>query len=358
MTQHEGEIIPELVAPDLVADATAARVTTPDKITSITQLPSIWKLEQNIEWLIDGLIPLGSVNLITSESGTGKTWVAYAIAGAVARGEGFAGHAVRQRSVLYLDGENPLCVAKERLFNLGIPQIPNFDVWGGWVCEPPPGPSSTLLREYARQHKPLLIWDSLVQFHDGDEQSASETRAFMKHFRALANTGATVIILHHTGKTSTSQDYRGSSDIKAAVDMAYHLEPEFSLNEGIHLLRLRNFKGRFAPGKSFGLQFVKGKGFISCEMPDTKTAVNPMQTIIEIVRDRPGSNQSQIVKMAQALGVGKHQVEKCLADGPFKLERGNGRTLLYTVANDRIPELPTPKERKYGNTTVPAEVVV
>src|SRR6266851_2152720 len=95
-------------------------VTTADKITNIAQLPSIWTLEQPIEWLIDGIIPLGSVNLITSESGTGKTWVAYAIAGAVARGEGFAGHALKQRPVLYLDGENPLCVAKQRLFDLGI----------------------------------------------------------------------------------------------------------------------------------------------------------------------------------------------------------------------------------------------
>jgi hypothetical protein len=47
------------------------------QITDITKLPSIWTLESSIEWLIDDLIPLGSVNLITSESGTGKTWVAY-----------------------------------------------------------------------------------------------------------------------------------------------------------------------------------------------------------------------------------------------------------------------------------------
>jgi predicted ATP-dependent serine protease len=325
-----------------------------ERITAITQLPSIWTMEANVEWLIDGILPLGSVNLITSESGVGKTWLAYAIAGAVARGESFAGLKVQQRPVLYLDGENPLCVAKQRLFHLGIPQTPNFWVWGGWIDDPPPGPNSPLIREFAKHEKPLLIWDSLIDFHDGDEQSAKETRAFMKHFRSLANLGATVLILHHTGKTSTSQDYRGSSDIKAAVDMAYHLEPEFSVNEGIHLLTLRNFKGRFAPGKSFGLEFVKQEGFIACEMPDTKTVVDPMQTIIEIVRDRPGSNQSQIVKIAKALGVGKHQVEECLADGPFNLERGNGRTLLYTVAEDRIPELPAPKEREYGNTTVPA----
>jgi hypothetical protein len=224
----------EATPTELPAAATTGAIHPPHKITDIAQLPSIWRLEQNIEWLIDRLIPLGSVNLITSESGTGKTWVAYAIAGAVARGEDFAGRAVKQRPVLYLDGENPLGLVKQRLFDLGIPETNGLRVWGGWVGDAPHGPDSALLREFVRQHRPLLIWDSLIDFHDGDEQSASETRRFMKHFRALANLGATILILHHTGKTITSQDYRGSSDIKAAVDMAYVLEPESTLMGGIY----------------------------------------------------------------------------------------------------------------------------
>ena len=330
-----------------------------ERITAITQLPSIWTIEADVEWLIDGIIPVGSVNLITSESGTGKTWVAYAIGGAIARGEAFAGHGVKERPVLYLDGENPLCVAKQRLFDLGIPQIPNFHVWGGWVCEPPPSPNNAIIRDFARHQKPLLIWDSLVQFHSGDEQSASETRKFMDHFRRLANLGATVLILHHTGKTSTSQDYRGSSDIKAAVDMAYHLEPELSANEGIHLLTLRNFKGRFAPGKSFGLEFVEKQGFIACEMPDTKTAVDPMQAIVEIVRENPGSNQAQIVKMAQQVGIGKHQVEKCLKASAFHRERGTRNEIICSLAEGaELPNFPPPKREGNRETEPsPAEVV-
>jgi hypothetical protein len=37
------------------------------------------------------------------------------------------------------------------------------------------------------------------------------------------------------------------------------------------------------------------KAFISCEVPDQPTARDAMQTIIEIVKAHPGSNQSQIV---------------------------------------------------------------
>jgi len=314
-------------------------------------------LEQPIEWLIDGIIPLGGITLLSGESGGGKTWVAYAIAGAVAREEGFAGRSVKQRPVLYLDGENPLCVAKQRLFDLGIPETNSLQVWGGWVCDPPPGPDSAIIRDFVKQHRPLLIWDSLIDFHDGDEQSASETRRFMKHFRALAHAGATILILHHTGKTASSQEYRGSSDIKAAVDMAYCLESEMTLAGAIHRLTLRNFKARFAPGRHLGLEFVPKKGFIACEVPDQPTARDAMQAVIELVKAHPGSNQSQIVALAQQAAIGKHQVEDCLKDGPFDRQRGNRNEWLYTVAVDQIPKIPAPIEREIGNSTVPAEEV-
>src|SRR5438132_11459300 len=98
-------------------EAAAAPQTNPtDKITAISQLPSIWSLKQNIEWLIDGVIPLGSITLLSGESGGGKTWLAYAIAGAVARAEPFADLKVQHRPVLYLDVENPPCVAQKPLF--------------------------------------------------------------------------------------------------------------------------------------------------------------------------------------------------------------------------------------------------
>jgi len=349
------EALPAEPLAAVAAPAEAAPRVSATKITDISQLPSIWHLEETAEWLIEEVIPVGSVNLITAESGTGKTWVAYAIAGAVAREESFAGRAVRQRPVLYLDGENPLCVAKQRLRDLGISEIPNLRVWGGWVEDPPPGPDSNLLGEFVRRHQPLLIWDSLVQFHDGEEQSASETRAFMKHFRAPAHLGATIIILHHTGKTSTSQQYRSSSDIKAAVDMAYVLETESTRMGGIHRLTVRNFKARYAPGKNLGLEFVHRRDFVACDVPEKDAAADPMQIVTEIVTANPGSNQSQIVEMARRSGVSKHQAEKCLRDGSFERQRDNRNEWLYTL--NQIPNLPVPRESRIGISPAPAEEV-
>lgn len=87
-------------------------------------------------------------------------------------------------------------------------------------------------------------------------------------------------------------------------------------------------------------------------------AVDPMQTVIEIVKAHPGSNQSQIVELAQNAGVSKHKVEECLRNGPFSRERGHRNEWLYSLADDPASQIPAPIEQ--GNREIepsPAEVV-
>ena len=169
------------------------------RIHHISDLPSVWDFPADLEWLIEGVMSVGSVNLLTAESGTGKSWVAYAIAGAVATGKPFAGLAVQKRPVVYIDGENPNVVVKDRLSLLGIADIPTLKIWGGWVSDQPPRPDDSRVIEFAAKEQGLLIWDSFVEFNPGDEMSATETRVFMKQFKKIANLGATVLVLHHTG---------------------------------------------------------------------------------------------------------------------------------------------------------------
>src|SRR6516225_6203739 len=101
------------------------------KLLKISDLPSIWDFQANLSWLIEDFIPSETVNLLSAESGTGKSWVAYSIAGVVANGQPFAGLTVQKCPVVYFDGENPAAVVKDRLNALGIPQTPELHVWGG-----------------------------------------------------------------------------------------------------------------------------------------------------------------------------------------------------------------------------------
>jgi AAA domain len=301
-------------------------------ITDLSQLPSVWSLESSLDWCVEEMIARGSITLICSESGTGKTWLGYYIAGRVACGLPVLGRGVWRSKVLYLDGENPLYTVKQRLSDLGIQETGDLIVWGGWNLSPPQGPQSRLLIDFARQHRPLIIFDSLIEFHPGSEQSSTETRAFMKYFRALANLGATIVVLHHSGKAETAKIYRGSSDIKAAVDTAYQLESIDKESNRLGRLSLKCFKGRLMPGQNFELEFRAKEGFVACEVATRTQTVE--EIIAEILQANPGSNQTKIVRLGRIRGCSKRQVEQCLGTGPWQKATGPNNSTLYSVPPD------------------------
>ncbi len=313
---------------------TAARSASKPGGTGLHDLPSVWTLEADIEWLIDGMIPLGGITLLSAPSSTGKTWLAHAIAGAVAHGTPFLDRKVKQRPVVYLDRENPLAVVKLRLKNLGISETEKMRLWGGWNLAEVCGPDDAELIEYANKHHPLLVFDSLVRFHSGDEQSAKDTSVFMKPLRKLANLGATVIILHHTGKSLTSKKYRGSSDIEAAVDMAYFIEGK-PHDRKIHRLEMENFKSRFAEGQDFGMEFEQGKGFHVIERASKATKADAAEIIERILTNHPGINGTELVVLARELDVSKGDVEKIRQEFPFV--PGKGRTRHYYSKASGVP---------------------
>lgn len=311
------------------ADALVPTVDPRPSITDLSQLPSVWGLESSLEWCVEQMIARGSITLICSESGTGKTWLGYYIAGCVAWGVPILGRPVKRSKVLYLDGENPLYAVKQRLFDLGILETGDLTVWGGWNLLPPRGPQCPLINEFARRHKPLIIFDSLIEFHPGSEQSSTETRAFMKHFRALANLGATIVVLHHSGKAETAKIYRGSSDIKAAVDTAYQLESADKESTRIGRLTLKCFKGRLAPGHNFEMEFREREGFVACDVSARTRTVE--EIITEILETHPNSNQTEIMRQGQAQGCSKRQIVDCLKNGPWGKTQGPKNSTLYTL---------------------------
>jgi hypothetical protein len=308
-------------------------------------------LEQNTEWLIDGIIRLGSITLLSGESGGGKTWLAYAIAGAVARGWAFADLKVQQRPTLYLDGENPLCVAKQRLFDLGIPETNGLQVWGRWVGgDPPPGPDSAIIREFVQRHRPLLIWNSLIDFHDGDEQSASETRKFMKQFRA---TGTSRRDCSHSAPHRQNLHLPGLPWLKRYQSRRGHgLLPGVRDDLGWRHLSTdaAEFQGENFTGASSGIGVRAEEGILRLRDAGSANCSRCYAIRNRTCRGPPGSNQSQIVALALRAGIAKHQVEDCLKNGPFNRERGNRNEWLYTVAAAPNSQIPGPIEE--GNREI------
>ena len=142
-------------------------------------LPDVNDLPDGGDWILGGLVAAGGVTLIAGEPGAGKSLLALSLAGAVATGVPFLGRATIRRPVLYLDRENHVGLVKTRYDTLGLPsQDEGLFVWGRWARTFPPGPESRLLVQIAQRERPLMIFDSLISFHSGDENSASDTRRF------------------------------------------------------------------------------------------------------------------------------------------------------------------------------------
>ena len=307
------------------------------KIYSISEIASIRTYAvQRIEFVVEGYFAAGTVNLITGESGSGKTTVAAAICSAVDRGEPFAGFETQRRPVSVLDRENPLAVTVERFDRLHISYGENFKIWGGWAATEPPAPFTPIVMSWvaACEPKPLIVVDSLVSFHGGDENDATETRAYMQGFRRLADLGATLIVLHHSGKGESSKEYRGSSDIKASVDVGYHLANIGGDPSRLELLRLKAFKARFTVQVETIFHVADGRFTVDGRSPSQTTSELLQQLLIA----NPGIKAKEFEDLSQLKGLGRDRARKFLKIG---------------IGSGNIQTVPGPFNTKFHNWVGP-----
>jgi archaellum biogenesis ATPase FlaH len=274
---------------------------------TVADVPSIFSLaHQTIDFIVEGLLAAGTVTMVTGDAGSGKSTFLSAIGSAVEQGIPFAGLATQRRPVLILDRENPGVVVIERFNRLGIRDSENFKVWGGWNPEEPPAPGSQVILSWVKacEPKPLIIVDSFVAFSPHDENSATETRAYMNQFRALADAGATIAVIHHLGKGG--QDYRGSSDIPAGIDVGLRLD---NLGDSARLsaLRLRSFKARFLIETAI-FQYHEGVFRIDGRAP-TQTVQEKLR---ELLIANPGIKTADFEEMAIKKGVARGRIREAL----------------------------------------------
>lgn len=269
---------------------------------------------QRIDWAVHEFIPEAAITLISGDSGSGKTTVVDAICDDIASGTSFAGLPTLKRPALILDRENPAAGVLERRLRIGVDgDNPNVRTWGGWCEDEPCEPASPIITAWVQScnPKPVIVIDSFVAFAQCDENSATEVRAFMQALRRLADMGATIILIHHSGKGESSRDFRGSSDIKAAVDVAYHVS---NLGDASRLttLRLRAFKARFSVLPELLLHYTEGAGF---RMDDRQPYQATGDVLRELLIENPRITASEFEGLAAAKGIASQKSRQFLTRG-------------------------------------------
>lgn len=331
-------VFPELEASEANSEGEAPAAAREPQMREIADIPSVLACAfAEVSWLVEGMMANGTVNVLTSEPGAGKTTTALALADAVARGVPFAGLKTAQRPVLVLDRENSAPFIVDVLTRIGATDGAELRIWGGWLPEQAPDPGSGIVTTWVLgcDPKPLIVVDSLIGFHSGDENDASETRSYLQRCRRLADMGATVLLLHHTGKGETSQDYRGSSDIKASADACFKLA-NLGPTSRLERLRIKPFKSRFLVDAEVVLRYTDGV------FTRESGAGSQRATDAELLRDllvrNPRVTGKDFERLAPERGVGRNYARAWLTnrvrDGEIRVEQGARNAKFFTWAGE------------------------
>ncbi len=175
-----------------------------------------------LKWCVRGVLPATGLAAGYGPSGSGKSFLFFDMAAAIAEGTRWFGCRVEKASVVYLvlEGEGGLNLRVRAWENHKGHKLPN-----GMACVVQP---FNLTTPQDLADMAAVIPAGAVVFIDtlnraaptADENSSKDMGEILQAAKALqASTGGLVVLIHHTGK-NTAAGLRGHSSLVAALDAA------------------------------------------------------------------------------------------------------------------------------------------
>jgi hypothetical protein len=237
-------------------------------------------------------------------------------------------------------------VLKQRLLKLGIKRQNPFYIWALWAEKEPPPFYDDVYIELAKE-KPLMIFDSLIRFYPKgtDENTSTDISPIMGFLRNLTKAGATVLVLHHTGK-SDSSDYRGSSDILGGVDIAYTIKKQ----DNSPSINLKCIKSRYQMEKDIPIEILSDDTSLRFEDASQKLAqeraqeeTEKMEALGEIIEEMGNPKKTALIKKANtSLGIPEHKIRSLLDKGEGQMwtkEVGERGSMHYSSVKSRYLDI-------------------
>lgn len=199
--------------------------------------------QPRVEWLVKGVLPVGGFAVLFGESGAGKTFLILDLVLALARGVDWCNRKVCPGGVLYVAGEGSAgfgqrLQAYEKHHDVDLSHVPFGAIVAGVALLD--GDAARVIEACCRMRHAghpikLVVLDTLNRSMGGGDENSSQDMG--KYIRAVGDiareTGATVLVVHHTGKDLT-RGARGHSSLRAAVDT----ELELRIDGDTQVLRL------------------------------------------------------------------------------------------------------------------------
>ena len=262
-------------------------------------------------WVVEGLLPAGGMTIMSAAPGSFKTWLMLEIALSATLGKKlFNEFATEQTGVLLVDEESGPRILQERFRLLGADdQLPimYFSREGHKVTQ---SYIESLISVCLSNEIGLVIFDSLVRIHQGDENASKDMSELFDLFKQLADQGISVLIAHHNrkgipGTFSPSGDMRGSSDILAAVDCHMALVRQ---NGGQYIL-VQQTKNRYMQElKPFKLRFTESDDKSQFEFVESLQTKDDLRDqlkihIIEQLSVEPEPTKKDLLAILNSKGV-------------------------------------------------------
>lgn len=182
------------------------------------------------KWLIKNLIPQGAVGSIFGPSGSGKSFVTFDLLAAVARGEPWRGRKTQQGHGVYICAEGAFFFRnriKAYAEHNNISELPIHVLDGqpNLMADAEVNDLIESLKTLGVQVSCIVV-DTYAACMVGDENSSIDSTKVINNCKRIRDeTGATVIMVHHSGK-DVAKGARGWSGLKAAVDFEFQVIKE------------------------------------------------------------------------------------------------------------------------------------
>lgn len=200
-----------------------------------TTYPAVWYGDEDREpplsWMVKGLLVDGGLSSIFGAPGTSKTFLALDLALSIAHGRDWFGRRTAAGGVVYVTGEGSSGFRQRmkawRQENEGAPRVPFVLVPSSVNLFDDDDGVKALIGD-VRSHASvmgvpvrLIVLDTLSRMiGSGDEDKARDINVVVQRAERLQReTGAHVLIVHHSGK-DRDRGMRGSNALLGAVDAA------------------------------------------------------------------------------------------------------------------------------------------
>jgi len=257
-------------------------------------------------WIIKNVLPRAELVCLYGESGAGKSFMVLDLLGAIARGEDWLGHRTAKGLTCgYIAAEGAGGV-KNRLtayaqqHGIDLEDLPIAVLAGApnFLEKADITALAAAMKAYGAMD--VLVVDTLARVTAGANENSSEDmgRAIKNCERLHKLTGATIVLVHHSGKDA-SRGARGWSGIKGALDA----ELEVTRCGEDRVLSISKLKDGQGEGKQFGFRLLDvplgvdedGDVYGSCVVEHQAGPVRAGETQIK------GKNEREIFKLIKDL---------------------------------------------------------